>query len=272
MATKLTLLQRRALRAKAREERKQAREVARQARRTALAASRKNKVVVASHNINSNALKELAGELSKRLGYTVYRVKPERVLGRRSITFHPGINKIEQFRSFTRAAASCPAFATTMDEAKQLPGKLVVVRSLVSASEGRGIQIVNKEELTQQAPLYTEYIPKKKEFRVHVLNNKVIDVQEKRKRTGGEQKEFQVRNTANGYVFCRGNIVPPDDLHSVALAAVAAIGRSQGAVDIIWNEKQNKCFALEVNSRPGMAGLTVKLYAEAILEYLNGNA
>lgn len=272
MATKLTLLQRRALRAKAREERKQAREVARQARRTALAASRKNKVVVASHNINSNALKELAGELSKRLGYTVYRVKPDRINGRRSITFHPGVDKVQQFRKFTEKAVASPAFATTLNQAKELPGKLVVVRTLTSASEGRGIQIVNKEELTQQAPLYTEYIPKKKEFRVHVLNNKVIDVQEKRKRTGGEQKEFQVRNTANGYVFCRGNIVPPADLHGAALAAVAAIGRTQGAVDVIWNEKQNKSFVLEVNSRPGMQGTTLKIYADAVMELLNGNA
>jgi len=162
-----------------------------------------------------------------------------------------------------------PTYATSLNQAKELPGKLVVVRTLTAASEGRGISIVPKEELTQQAPLYTEYIPKKKEFRVHVFDNKVIYVQDKRRSAGLEQKEFQVRNTANGYVFCRNNVVAPDDLHSVALSAVSAIGRSQGAVDLIYNEKRNKCFALEVNSRPGMTGSTVKLYAEAILEYLN---
>ena len=256
MATKLPLAQRRALREQRRQQRIR---------------ERQQRVVIASHNINSNALKELANELSSRLGYKVYRVTPDRVNGRRSITFHPGIDKVAQFRRFSDSGCAAPNFATTLDQAKQLESKQVVVRMLTAASEGRGITIVPKEELTQVAPLYTEYIPKKKEFRVHVINNKVIDVQEKRRKKGLEQKEFQVRNTANGYVFCRNDVVPPSDLHDVALAAVRAIGRTQGAVDVIWNEKQNKCYALEVNSRPGLQGTTLKIYADAWMEVLNGN-
>lgn len=256
MATKLPLAVRRQLR----EQRRQERE-----------AIRRNKVVIASHNINSNALKELANELSTRLGYRVFRVTPNRVNGRRSITFHPGIDKVRQFAAFTNSDVNCPGYATTLQDAKQLNTKLVVVRSLTSASEGRGISIVPKEELTQHAPLYTEYIPKKKEFRVHVFNNKVIDVQEKRRRRGLDQtQEFKVRNTANGYVFCRNDVVVPDDLHTVALSAVRALGRTQGAVDVVYNEKQNKCFALEVNSRPGLQGTTLKIYADACINYLKG--
>jgi len=37
----------------------------------------------------------------------------------------------------------------------------------------------------------------------------------------------------------------------------------------IWSEKQNKCFVLEVNSRPGMEGTTVEKYAAAIIKGLN---
>ena len=260
MATKLSLAQRRALREQRRQERREQREL-----------QRRNKVVIASHNINSNALKELSNELSKRLGYKVWRVTPNRINGRRSITFHPGIDKVEQFRRFKNSDVNSPGYATNLDGARGLDTKLVVVRSLTSASEGRGISIVPKEELTQHAPLYTEYIPKKKEFRVHVFNSKVIDVQEKRRRRGLDQtQEFKVRNTANGYVFCRGDVVEPGDLRDVALAAVRAIGRTQGAVDVVYNEKQNKCFALEVNSRPGLQGTTLKIYADACMEYLNG--
>jgi len=58
----------------------------------------------------------------------------------------------------------------------------------------------------------------------------------------------------------------PDDLVDVALAAVAALGRSQGAVDLIWNERNNKTYALEVNSRPGMQGTTLKVWADAIMQ------
>lgn len=264
-----TLLQRQAARQLRREQRAQHREQQRAAVRLQRQQERKRRVVVASHNTNSNALKELANELSNRLGYKVYRVKPERINGRRSIMFHPGVDKVAQFRRFSISGVPSPAFATSLDEARNLQSKQVVARALTSASEGRGISIVPKEELTQVAPLYTEYIPKKKEYRVHVFNNKVIDVQEKRRKSGLDNAEFKVRNTANGYVFCRSNVHPPADLHTTALAAVRSIGRSQGAVDVIWNEKQNKSFALEVNSRPGMAGQTVKLYADAVMEYLN---
>lgn len=231
----------------------------------------RNKLVVASHNLRSNALKELANELSSRLGYKVLRVKPERILGRKAVTFHPGIDKTRQFEAFRREAVSSPGFANTLDQACQLESKLVVVRALTAASEGRGISIVPKEELTQHAPLYTEYIPKKKEFRVHVYNSKVIDVQEKRRRKGLENQEFKVRNTANGYVFCRNDVAYGPALLDVALAAVRAIGRTQGAVDVIWNEKQDKYYALEVNSRPGLQGTTLKIYADAVLENMNGN-
>lgn len=230
-----------------------------------------NKLVVASHNLKSNALKELANELSNRLGYRVLRVKPERILGRKAVVFHPGVDKVEQFNRFTNQNVASPGYATRLEQARELGTKLVVIRSLTAASEGRGISIVPREELTQHAPLYTEYIPKKKEYRVHVYNNKVIDVQEKRRRKGLENKEFQVRNTANGYVFCRNDVVVSDALTSVALAAVRALGRTQGAVDVIYNEKQDKYYALEVNSRPGLQGTTLKIYADAVLESLNGN-
>jgi carbamoylphosphate synthase large subunit len=228
-----------------------------------------NRVVIASHNLKSNALKELANELSNRLGYRVLRVKPDRILGRKAVVFHPGIDKVQQFRCFRNSEVSSPSFATQLEEARALPGKLVVVRNLTSASEGRGITIVPKEELHTVAPLYTEYIPKKKEYRVHVYNNKVIDVQEKRRRRGLENKEYQVRNTANGYVFCRDNVVTSPALLDVALGAVRALGRTQGAVDVIYNEKQDKYFALEVNSRPGLQGTTLTIYTNAIMGSLN---
>lgn len=226
----------------------------------------KNKLVVASHNLKSNALRELANELTQRLGYRVLRVKPERILGRKAVLFHPGIDKVQQFRRFREHQVASPQFATTLPDARELPGKQVVVRALTAASEGRGISIVPKEELTQVAPLYTEYIPKKKEYRVHVYNNKVIDVQEKRRKRGLENAEFKVRNTANGYVFCRNDVQYGDGLLSTALAAVQALGRTQGAVDVVYNEKQDKYFALEVNSRPGLQGTTLKIYTDAILE------
>lgn len=225
------------------------------------------KLVISSHNLRSQALKNLQVELTDRVGYKVWRVKPERVRRRIAVHFAKGVDKLTQMSSFSSAGVSAPAYATTLEGAKELPGSLVVARKLLRGSEGRGLSIHAKEGLVEQAPLYTQYIKKKKEFRAHVYNNKVINVQEKRKKAGfTEERDTQVRNTHNGYVFCRDNVVVPDDLCAVALAAVAALGRSQGAVDLVWNERNNKTYALEVNSRPGMQGTTLKVWADAIMQ------
>lgn len=228
------------------------------------------KLCISSHNLKSKALKALQQELSSRVGYYVYRVKPDRVRNRVSVHFDKGLDKITQYEKFNSQAVPCPAFATDFSSARDLPSELVLVRALTKGSEGRGISVVEKSLLNEEehkAPLYTEYIKKKKEFRVHVYNNKVIDVQEKRKRVGFEgERNTKIRNTANGYVFCRDNLNPPDDLFSCAIRAVQSLGRSQGAVDVIYNERQNKCFALEVNARPGLQGQTLVNWSKAILE------
>lgn len=228
------------------------------------------KVVISSPNIRSNALKLLADELSRRLGYKVYRVSPESVRRRRAVNFLGGFDKVVQFTKFHEANLSTPRYSVSVDGIDAFTSKQVVARTLTNASEGRGIVIFDKGQEPPKAPLYTEYIPKKKEFRAHVWDNKVFLVTEKRKRRGVENQNTQIRNTANGYVFCRDNVTVPGDLPALAVSAVQALGRSYGAVDIIYNERQNKCYVLEVNSRPGMEGTTVKDYADAILESLNG--
>lgn len=227
------------------------------------------KLVLCSPNTKSAGLKALANKLSEKVGYHVYRVIPSRIRTRTAISFYSGIDKREQFQRFKDRGVACPLYSLTSDGIEQFSSKRVVARTLTNASEGRGIIIFNKGDTPPNAPLYTEYIPKKKELRAHVWDSKVFDVAEKRKRRGFEQeRNTQIRNTANGYVFCRDGVVEPEELRRLAIDAVAALGRSYGAVDIIWNEKQDKCYVLEVNSRPGMEGKTVELYANAILEGL----
>ena len=225
-----------------------------------------NKLVISSPNTASNALRALANKLSEKVGYRVYRVTPDRVKRRIPVNFCSGIDKLVQFDKFKTAGVSSPNHSRT-NNFNGFSFKRIVARTLTNSSEGRGIKIFEKDDPNPPyAPLYTEYIPKKKEFRVHVWNNEVIHVAEKRKRKShaGEADNL-VRNTANGYVFCTSDINEPSDLRGLAAQAVRAIGRCYGAVDVIWNEKLNKCFVLEVNSRPGMEGTTVEKYADAIL-------
>lgn len=180
------------------------------------------------------------------------------------------VNKLLTFQTLVDTI-SIPEFTTDINVAKEwLKKSTVVVRNTLTGHSGEGIVIVEPGEQLSEAPLYVKYIPKKAEFRVHVFNGKVIDVQQKRRVQGfSGERQSRIRNTSTGWVYCRQDIREPDSLREIALGAVTRLGLDFGAVDIIWNEKLNKCFVLEVNTAPGLEGTTVKSYANAIKEYLN---
>jgi glutathione synthase/RimK-type ligase-like ATP-grasp enzyme len=120
-----------------------------------------------------------------------------------------------------------------------------------------------------QAPLYVQYKKKKKEFRVHVFKGEVIDITQKKKRKDFEgEVNTKIRNYANGWVYCREDIVEPDDLREQATLAIGVLGLDFGAVDCIWNEKENKTYILEANTAPGLEGTTIEVYKNAILKNL----
>jgi glutathione synthase/RimK-type ligase-like ATP-grasp enzyme len=145
---------------------------------------------------------------------------------------------------------------------------LTVMLLLLRGSEGRGIVVAETAAQMVAAPLYTKYVKKKREFRVHVLNGQVIDVQEKRRRREFDgERDTRIRNLANGYVFCRDGITVPPGLSDLAISATVALGYNLGAVDIAFNEHHNRLVVLEVNSTPGMEGTTLEKYATAIVEW-----
>jgi glutathione synthase/RimK-type ligase-like ATP-grasp enzyme len=147
-------------------------------------------------------------------------------------------------------------------------GVAVVARTKLSGHSGDGIVLVSdKDAELCQAPIYVKYIKKQKEFRVHVAFGEVIDVQEKRQRSDYEgDTNFQVRNHQTGWVYCRENIQEPTDLRKMATVVVQTLGLDFGAVDLIYNEKRNEVYCLEVNTAPGLEGSTVDKYAEAFVK------
>lgn len=147
----------------------------------------------------------------------------------------------------------------------QNPGTVIVARTVLSGHEGRGIILVDNPADLPVCHLYTVYVKKKAEYRVHVAFGKAIDVVQKKRRQGSEG-DHRIRNTANGYVFARNNINVPDSVLSSAIDSVAFYSLDFGAVDIIWNEAQQKAYVLEINTAPGIEGTTVTKYAEAFLE------
>jgi len=145
----------------------------------------------------------------------------------------------------------------------------VVARTVLSGHSGAGIRLLEQGSDWVQAPLYVQYVPKKKEFRVHVAFGQVIDVQEKRKRSDYDgDADYKVRNHHTGWVYCREDIAEPQGLREMAVATVARLGLDFGAVDLIYNEKRNEVYVLECNTAPGLEGTTVEKYARAFVEAL----
>jgi len=250
-----------------------------------------SRVAIAPYKRGSRSAKLLRDELTRELGRNVLFIDPERVSlckpsrivvnwgssevydGRCRVINHPSAvfnasNKLQALNIFTLSGVSCPDWTRTKEEAQGWidQGHKVMCRQLLTAHSGQGIVVAKQHEDLVDAPLYTKYIRKKKEFRVHVFNSKILDIQEKRRSSAVDDHHPYIRNHSNGYVFCRGDIEEPYDLRGVAVSAVNALGLDFGAVDVVWSEGLDKCFALEVNTACGLEGSTVHKYVQAIKE------
>jgi len=192
------------------------------------------------------------------------------------------VDKVRAFEAFRAGNVSIPEFTTDKNTAKAWceAGSMVFARTQLRAHSGRGIVIMDPDFPetfeNQSAPLFVKYIPKKDEYRVHVLRGNVIDVQRKGLKAelkGTEGVNFKIRNLANGFVYTRfdNNNIPlidsprvPTAVKTVGIAAVNALGLDFGAADIIFNEKSGQAYCLEVNTAPGLTGTTVENYANAM--------
>lgn len=180
-------------------------------------------------------------------------------------------NKASAFQMFANSNIPTPEWTRDAAVAKQwlVDGDIVLSRTLLNSHSGRGI-IINHpggDNNLVRAPLYVKYKKKRKEFRVHVFNGQVIDLAEKRRfRQERRDESFVglVRNHGNGWAFCRNDVVEPAGLRDLAIQSVAALGLNFGACDIIWNEKENRCYTLEVNTAPGLEGTTLERYSQAV--------
>jgi len=149
-------------------------------------------------------------------------------------------------------------------------GSTVFGRKVLNGSSGDGIIEFKPNDIEtvddiEDAPLYVTYIPKKEEYRVHVVNGVAIDVQMKRRSSEVplDQINWRIRSYDNGFVFCREDITVSSKLTDAALRAVTACGLDFGAVDIVYNQKRDKYYVLEVNTAPGAVATTADRYAAA---------
>lgn len=144
---------------------------------------------------------------------------------------------------------------------------IVVCRTELAGHSGAGIVLARNVRDLVRCSLYTQYVKKQEEYRIHVGQRGgqsiIISSQRKARRHGVEDAEinWQIRNHHNGFVFVRHDINPPRAVLDSAQQALAATGLDFGAVDVIWNERQQRAYVLEINTAPGLEGQTVTDYA-----------
>lgn len=176
-------------------------------------------------------------------------------------------NKLDFFEEAGRMAR-IPAYTTDIDEARQWyeDGHDILCRTKLNGYGGDGIVLTSEHQGVVEAPLYVLYIPKKSEYRVHVFRGQVVDVQRKARRSDvpDDKINWKIRNMEGGFVFARGEALGdvPEDVLIHSVYAVSACGLDFGAVDVIFNEKHQKAYVLEVNTAPGLSGATLEGYVK----------
>ena len=189
-------------------------------------------------------------------------------------------NKLFFFRAVEKAkdAPRVPRWTTSEEEAKSwiVEKKTVVARKVLNGSSGEGISFMTFEDKNSfvKAPLYTEYVKKKDEYRVHFVKGEIIDYQRKALRADvvKEKVDWRIRNLDGGFVFVRNNpdgtpVVLPNDVTIQAQKAINMCGLDFGAIDLIYNEKEAQAYVLEVNTAPGLQGETIESYATAFKKH-----
>lgn len=178
-------------------------------------------------------------------------------------------NKLKFFNNMINKGINLPEFTTEIKEASEWikQGHLVFCRTVLTGHSGEGIVLANNLDELVPCKLYVKEVKKKQEYRVHVINNKIVLIQRKARRKDIEEVNWKIRNHKNGFVFCINDVGElPEDLEEQALLAYKCSSLEFCAVDIIYNEKQNKCYVLEINTAPGLQGTTLEIYSKELLK------
>jgi D-alanine-D-alanine ligase-like ATP-grasp enzyme len=194
------------------------------------------------------------------------------------------ISKIKTFNLLKTAGIPTPKFTTSRQEAEgwfdESQNNIVFCRVKENSFQGQGIVIAKSKSEIVDAPLYTLRVPKKWEYRVHVVNEKAIHVQQKKRLSlaklverGIPVGDGLIRSYNNGYIFSTelyhsisGEV--GQSLQSLSIQAVKALGLNFGAVDLMVTNK-GTVRVLEVNTAPGIEGQTVQAYVSAFQEMID---
>lgn len=180
------------------------------------------------------------------------------------------VNKLLFFQEFH----GCGHLPDYWIDVEEIPDKAfpIVCRTALTGHSGSGIVIAHCRDDLVPAPLYVKYIKKQEEYRVHLMYEKPFLIQQKKRRLDHDNPNWQIRNHSNGFIYARNEIDPPAGVVDAASDCFAATGLDFGAVDVIWNEHQQRAYVLEINTAPGLEGSTLDDYVNAFKEAIEENS
>ena len=146
-----------------------------------------------------------------------------------------------------------------------------LARLSTKASGGKGIIILEAGHAIPEAPLYVKYIKKISEYRVHFVkyNGEIRYYYQMKKKLLSHPTDpytFKIRNLANGWVYSSINFECPSYVKKTAERFARELPLDFGALDIIYNSKEECAYVLEVNTAPGLTEKTAEWYAACFKE------
>ena len=157
---------------------------------------------------------------------------------------------------------------------EQFGNKYPLIVKILDGSKGKGVSIVESERsLTSviQALLVTntsgvilqEFIPNDGDYRIHVVNNEIVAYM---KREATSSKEFRANISLGG----TGKVVEiSDEIKQLAINTHSASGCVWSGVDIMIAKDTKKPYVVEINTSPGLVGITEAVKSDIVKSIFN---
>lgn len=171
----------------------------------------------------------------------------------------------------TDFAHSTPDFLFSLDEAEEASeaGLKVLCRTVLNGNSGEGIVVARRPDQLVEAPLYSVYVPKQREYRV-VYGSQcgVIHLASKRRRpdTDLPPNGNLIRTMNNGWVYQLETEAPEPVLRAVRAVSyeLANLGLNLLAYDVGFNTEIGKAVVYECNTAWGLNGASAENTLAAI--------
>ena len=180
-------------------------------------------------------------------------------------------NKLRMMQLLKENNISMPEFTTTSDNIESMKDE---TGNYYIRSKQGVVRYGNDFNPTTDSYASKPIVNKRREYRVHVFNGKIVAIFEKIPHGSGEEnfnqpalfKSFNCRFSLSDPTISRCNEVG----QQLAIDAIKAVGLLFGGVDII-RDKDGNFFCCETNSAPGLSENSIQRWIPHIKDYIDEN-